>query len=208
MKEYLSIERDVENEIVIEHSRFITYVKKVDTEEQAKEFIIAIKKKHSLATHNCYGYVVESGLIRRFSDDGEPSKTAGAPILDAIISNGLTNVAVVVTRYFGGIKLGAGGLVRAYSSSASLCLKKAGICRFVACNIFSVKTDYVNQKLYIGAIKESGAEVLNIDYSGVVTIEFSIEVDKTDNLNAVFKKWFKTEMKLIPIAEKYLKSSV
>lgn len=206
MNEYLSVEREAENEIVIEHSRFITFVKRVETEAEAKDFIATIRKKHSLATHNCYAYVVENGLIRRFSDDGEPSKTAGAPILEAITGNNLSNVVVVVTRYFGGIKLGAGGLVRAYIDSASTCLKLAKIVRFVKCDVYSVQSSYQSQKLISGALKEVGATVLNVSYGEAVTVEFYIGEDLASDVKTVFLKWFKTEVELKKLRSEYLKA--
>ncbi|MGN0820071.1 MAG: YigZ family protein [Christensenellaceae bacterium] len=206
MDEYLSVEREAENEIVIERSRFITFVKRVETEADAKDFIATIRKKHGLATHNCYAYVVENGLIRRFSDDGEPSKTAGAPILEAITGNNLSNVVVVVTRYFGGIKLGAGGLVRAYIDSASTCIKKANVVKFVKCDVFAVRTDYQSQKLLNGALKEAGAVVLDTEYGESVTIKFYVGCDAVENLKTVLLKWFKMEIGLEKIGSEYLKA--
>ncbi|MBD0379808.1 YigZ family protein [Paenibacillus sedimenti] len=107
------------SEIIIKKSRFIGHAKPVESEEEAIRFIEAIKKEHKLATHNCSAYVIgERDQIQKQSDDGEPSGTAGKPILEVIKHQGLKNVAVVVTRYFGGILLGAGGLVRAYTDGA------------------------------------------------------------------------------------------
>lgn len=119
MQEFKTIKNDLSNEIVEKKSRFIANIFYVETEETAKEKIKEIKAKYYDARHNCYAYriLTESGIKDKSSDDGEPGGTAGAPILNAITKNELVNVLVVVTRYFGGILLGAGGLVRAYSDS-------------------------------------------------------------------------------------------
>ena len=142
MDNYKSVSAFTENEIVIEKSRFIGYATPAVSEEEARDFIAKIKKSHPFATHNCYAYIAENGAIARFSDDGEPQGTAGAPILEVLKNKGLINSAIVVTRYFGGIKLGAGGLVRAYSLSASEVVKKAGEDEFILSDIFSLSFPY------------------------------------------------------------------
>ena len=109
MDNYKSVSDFSKNEIVIEKSRFIGYAAPVQSESEARDFIAKIKKEHPFATHNCYAYIAENGAIARFSDDGEPQGTAGAPILEVLKNKELVNSAIVVTRYFGGIKLGAGG---------------------------------------------------------------------------------------------------
>lgn len=125
---YFTVKDEAEAKFEERKSEFIGYVKRVTTEEEAKEFVTKIKNMHKQATHNCSAYIVgEKKNIQRYSDDGEPQGTAGIPILEVIKKNDLTDVAVVVTRYFGGILLGAGGLVRAYSKGASEAIKVAGI---------------------------------------------------------------------------------
>lgn len=116
---YKTVKKAGNKEIVIRRSRFIGHVKPVQTEEEAQEFIAEVNAEHSMATHNCYAYVVgERDQFQKQSDDGEPSGTAGKPILDVIKHRELKNIAIVVTRYFGGVMLGAGGLIRAYSDGA------------------------------------------------------------------------------------------
>ena len=112
-----TISRDYRKEIVIEKSRFICSLKKVHSEAEAQEFIKAVKKEFWDATHNCSAYIVDD-LAQRSSDDGEPSGTAGVPTLDVLLKEGIVDTCVVVTRYFGGTLLGAGGLIRAYSAAA------------------------------------------------------------------------------------------
>lgn len=143
LDQYKTVAGYGEDEIVIERSRFIGYAQRATTEEEASAFIAMIKKKHWDATHNCSAFVIgENDQIQRSSDDGEPSGTAGKPILECIKKNGLKDTVVVVTRYFGGIKLGAGGLVRAYTAGTVTGLKAAGIVAHLLHQEISVTVDY------------------------------------------------------------------
>jgi uncharacterized YigZ family protein len=127
MKNYLTVKQNVQNEIIIEKSRFITSLKRVYGEDDAKSFVQSIKSEYPDATHNCYAYIAdEGGFFSKFSDDGEPQGTAGLPMLETLKVKGLKQVAVVVTRYFGGVKLGTGGLVRAYADCVKKAVEKAG----------------------------------------------------------------------------------
>ena len=136
----LTIARDFRAETVIEKSRFICTLKKVHTEEEAQEFIKTVKKEFWDATHNCSAYVVDE-LAQRSSDDGEPSGTAGIPMLEVLRKNKLVGTAAVVTRYFGGIKLGAGGLVRAYSGSVAAAIRECGLAEKILMSTFSFEVD-------------------------------------------------------------------
>lgn len=140
MKEYTTIQGENTVEIVIEKSRFIATAIHVDSVEEAQEFIASKRKKYFDATHNCYGYLI--GDKAKFSDDGEPQGTAGMPIYECIKNSKIDHVCVVVTRYFGGIKLGAGGLVRAYSGSCAEALKTATKVYMTDCTIAEVVVDY------------------------------------------------------------------
>lgn len=125
---YLTIQKDGVAEIEIKKSRFICSLKRVETEDEAKLFIQRVKKEHWKATHNCSAFVVgDKSEIKHSSDDGEPSGTAGIPMLEVLVKKDLINVAAVVTRYFGGTKLGAGGLIRAYSHAVSHGIDEIGI---------------------------------------------------------------------------------
>ncbi|MBR1867826.1 MAG: YigZ family protein [Clostridia bacterium] len=139
---YSCVYKNFKEEIVIERSRFITEVFPVDNEEGARNKIEEIRKLNPFATHNCFAYIVEKGAIARFSDDGEPQGTAGMPILEVIKNKNLVDTLVVVTRYFGGIKLGAGGLVRAYSGSAASAINKAGIRNYVFSEYLKIDFSY------------------------------------------------------------------
>jgi uncharacterized YigZ family protein len=125
-QKYRTIGSFGETEIIIQKSRFICRAKRVESEEEAVQFVHDISKQHWDATHNCYAYLV-TDLIQKSSDDGEPAGTAGRPILEVIHAKELLYTAIVVTRYFGGIKLGAGGLIRAYSQGAAAAIEAAGI---------------------------------------------------------------------------------
>lgn len=129
-------------ELVEKKSRFIANVAPVTTEEEALAFVSEIKSKYRDARHNVYAYVVKENNISRFTDDGEPSGTAGAPVLDVILKEGLTDVAIVVTRYFGGTLLGTGGLVRAYGKSAKDGVISAKLCEKIYCHEVSIRAPY------------------------------------------------------------------
>ena len=142
-KSILTVFGHHESEKIIEKSKFLTYSAHVESEEEARAFIANIRSMHSLATHCCYAFIADKlGNLQRFSDDGEPQGTAGVPILDVLKNKKLFETAVVVVRYFGGIKLGAGGLVRAYSSSAAENLAGADIRSLEMCVQIQITLDY------------------------------------------------------------------
>ena len=132
----------IDNTIIIDKSKFITTLYPVETVEEINLILANVRKKYYDATHNCYAYIIDNGNIQKCSDDGEPSKTAGFPMLDALKKNNLTNILAITTRYFGGIKLGAGGLIRAYSSSVSEALKTATFYTSKLLSIYEVIIPY------------------------------------------------------------------
>ncbi|MBS6006507.1 MAG: YigZ family protein [Clostridium baratii] len=140
---YITIRDYGEDSFEEKKSEFIGYAKRVESEEEAKEFINEIKSMHKQARHNCFAYVIgENYGIQRYSDDGEPQGTAGIPILEVMKKQGVTDCAIVVTRYFGGILLGAGGLTRAYTKGASIALKAGGVVEKVEGCKVSITIDY------------------------------------------------------------------
>ncbi len=142
-KRILTVFSRRESEKIIEKSRFLTYSAHVESEEEARVFIAEIRKAHSLATHVCFAFIADkTGNLQRFSDDGEPQGTASVPILEVLKAKNLTETAVAVVRYFGGVKLGAGGLVRAYSSSAAENLDGADIRSLEICQEAKIEADY------------------------------------------------------------------
>lgn len=142
MSDYKTVRDYAAAEFIEKKSRFIGYVTPVTTEQQAMDFISQIKSKHYDATHNVYAYILRDNHIQRYSDDGEPSGTAGVPTLEVLRKEGLTDACVVVTRYFGGTLLGAGGLVRAYTKAAKLGVDAAGILQRRLCHPCTVNIDY------------------------------------------------------------------
>lgn len=158
MKEYKTLYKENSQEIIIDKSTFIGYAKPITTEEEAIEFIEKIKTKHKDASHNVWAYTVGENMnIQRYSDDGEPQGTAGIPTLEVIKKEDLRNVVIVVTRYFGGIKLGAGGLVRAYTKGTKAGIESAEIIEKVIYNEISIKIDYT----LLGRVQN---EILNSNY--------------------------------------------
>lgn len=143
MKLYSTVAREASGEQTIERSRFIAYVKPVETKEEADAFIAAVRRKHKDATHNVPAMVIgDKFQLQWASDDGEPQGTSGAPMVQMLLKEGITNVCIVVTRYFGGVKLGTGGLVRAYTGSAKLGLAAAGLCDVIEMQAVTYRVDY------------------------------------------------------------------
>lgn len=147
-----TISENIKNEIIINKSKFICVYKKIYNEDDISAYIESIKHEYKDATHYCYSYIINN--IKRFSDDGEPSGTAGLPILNVLENNNLNYVLCIVIRYFGGIKLGAGGLVRAYSKSASECLKTAEIKKIVSGKTVTIVFNYEKVKLIDNTLKD------------------------------------------------------
>lgn len=139
---YRTVLKEASAEFIEKRSRFIASVKPVKSEEEALLFLDSLKKKYWDAKHNVYAYIIEENNIQRYSDDGEPAGTAGVPVLDMIKKEGLSNLVVVVTRYFGGILLGTGGLVHAYSKSAKLGVEAAEPIDMVLCRDVKIYLDY------------------------------------------------------------------
>lgn len=168
-------------EYEVKRSRFIAHVKHVETEETAREFVMSVKKKYFDATHNCSAWVLgELGDRQKSNDDGEPGGTAGNPILDAIKKNALTNVAVVVTRYFGGIKLGAGGLIRAYSHTAALGIAEAKIVRMTTFRKVAVTLEYGFLAQIENFLRNRNITVTDSEYAVDVTLTLLIAPDEFD----------------------------
>ena len=175
-----------QNLIEIKKSKFYTYLFAVFNEDQVKEKLTEIKKEHKDASHICYGYVISSPTIQKCSDAGEPSGTAGLPILNVIKNQHLTNVLIAVVRYFGGIKLGVGGLTRAYSNSAVEVLKKTEFNVYNEYECFLVKTDFSNKKL-IDKLMHNYT-LFGVDFSeindGKIAYNFGVK-DENSNISEI-----------------------
>lgn len=174
MKPYKSVKQGSEAEYTVNRSRFIGRCFPVDSEEAALCLLGDIRKKHWDATHNCFAYRIGENAAARFSDDGEPGGTAGKPIMDVLTGRGLTNVLCVVTRYFGGILLGAGGLVRAYSKSAADAVTKAGVVSYLPGTVLDIPMDYSRYGALEGFIR-ANAEVRNVAFAQNVVVTVAVE---------------------------------
>lgn len=184
MQEYKTVEKEASDFFIEKKSKFIGYAKPVKTQEDALEFISKIKSKHWDATHNVYAYVLRENNIQRYSDDGEPSGTAGVPVLDVMLKESLVDVCVVATRYFGGTLLGAGGLVRAYSHTSKIALEAAGIITMAQCSIMRAEVDYSFYDRLNILLSDFSAVILNTSFSDKVCVEFSVKENIVDLLNA------------------------
>ena len=180
MDEFITILNDESAEIVEKKSKFIANIFYVENVEQAEEKIRSVKKKYYDAKHNCIAYrVIEDGkVIERASDDGEPSGTAGGPILNILQKNNLCNIVVVVTRYFGGILLGTGGLVRAYSEAAQQAIEKCMLAYKVEGVELDVKIDYSNLDIFKYYCKNNKIKIINIEYMEDVIIKIEMEKNR------------------------------
>lgn len=186
-KPYKTIKNEMKIEYIVNKSRFIGYLFPVETEKEAEESLAKIKKKHYDATHNCHAFVLKNG-ITRCSDDGEPSGTAGVPILEVIKANDLVNCLCVVTRYFGGIMLGAGGLVRAYSKSAANVIAEAEIFEYLPAKRIYFELEYSLFSQLEPFLREN-CEIDCIEYLEIVKITANIEESNIESFSkAIIEK--------------------
>lgn len=182
---YLSVDGVCQTQKTIEKSQFIITSKHISNDEEAQKFITEIKKKYSDATHNCYAYVADNqGNFLRFSDDGEPSGTAGMPILEVIRNKKLFQTAVVVTRYFGGIKLGAGGLLRAYSGCASENLDAAQKVLYEMCCQSEYTVGYQSVDTFLRFFAEKSADIIESRYENDVTFVVAVKKSEEQEINS------------------------
>jgi uncharacterized YigZ family protein len=173
---FFSIKDKTRLEIKIKRSTFICSLKYVETTKQAKDFISGISKEHKNATHNCWAYIVgDKGEINHCSDAGEPPGTAGQPMLNTLKKNKTTHIAAVVTRHFGGVKLGIKGLIAAYSESVQKALEQEQLIKLVKTELFRITTEYSFNDTLIYQLEKYSGTLLNTDYSESVTYDFEVE---------------------------------
>lgn len=190
LKTYRTVEQLGQDEVVIEKSTFIGYAKPVENEEAALAFIQEIKKKHRDATHNVPAYVLgEHNEVQRCNDDGEPSGTAGVPVLEVLKKENVRNVAIVVTRYFGGIKLGTGGLVRAYTKGAKVALESAKIITRVLYQTVIISVDYTLLGSLQNQLKLKQYGIRDVVYEDVVHLHVWVEEEDVPNFKAQVIEW-------------------
>ncbi len=201
---YLSVSGECVTRKTIEKSKFITTSRHVESEEEAVSFIAEISKKYSDATHNCYAYIADTaGNFLRFSDNGEPQGTAGMPMLEVLKSNKLVQTAVVVTRYFGGIKLGAGGLVRAYSGSVAENVSAAQKVLYEQCEESQYLVDYSAVDAVTRYFSENGADLINVEYSNEVYFTAAVKKDNAEQFEAGLINRLNGRVKIKKIREYY-----
>ncbi|MFZ0368877.1 MAG: YigZ family protein [Halobacillus sp.] len=186
LENYYTVKPNGSEEVTIQKSRFIGYVRRCETEEEAQSFIQEIKKKHNDANHNCSAYMIgEHDLIQKANDDGEPSGTAGVPMLEVLKRKGLKDTAVVVTRYFGGTKLGAGGLIRAYSGTVSQAIEKTGIVRRQLMKSMHVSVAYHLLGKVENEVRNSSYTLETINYMENVELIIYVESGQEE----AFESW-------------------
>ena len=181
-KQYVTLRHEASAEFEEKRSVFIGYAKPVKTEAEAMEFVKKIRGKHGDARHNVFAYTLGGGVTARYSDDGEPQGTAGIPVLDVLRKSGVDDACIVVTRYFGGILLGAGGLVRAYSAAAKMALDAAEIATFEPYTEFSLTCTYPEYQKISAELPRLSAIIDDTDYADNVTVKFAIKSDKNQQL--------------------------
>ena len=207
-QDYKTVSCENSDEFVEKRSRFIGYCKPVKTEKEAVDFINEIRSKHWNATHNVYAYSLREGNIKRYSDDGEPSGTAGMPVLDVITKNDIVDVVVVATRYFGGVLLGTGGLVRAYSQCAKIALSSARVIMMCMCYDCKLKCTYNQYGKVSALISDTSGVIDDTVYESDVIINFHLSTDKYDALNKKLADATSGQVMACVEREKYYKTEV
>ncbi|QKS72366.1 YigZ family protein [Paenalkalicoccus suaedae] len=209
LSSYFTVKESGGDEIVIQKSRFLAHVKRVESEEDAQAFIEAIKKEHWSANHNCSAYMIgENDLIQKANDDGEPSGTAGVPILEVIKKRQLKDTVVVITRYFGGIKLGAGGLIRAYSSATSAGINATGVVERKLATIVAATFDYTMLGKVENEIRSSAYLLKEILYEEQVTVEVFVEDGDLEDYTSWITDLTSGQAKIESRGVKYLERDV
>ncbi|WP_148877654.1 YigZ family protein [Streptococcus sp. Marseille-P7375] len=195
--EYRTIRQDGQAQEEIKKSRFICHAKRVYSEEEARDFIAAIKKEHYKATHNCSAFIVgEKSEIKRTSDDGEPSGTAGVPMLGVMENHQLTNVCFVVTRYFGGIKLGAGGLIRAYAGSVALAIKEIGLIEIKEQAGLRLKMSYSQYQNFDNFLKAEDLIEFDTEFTDLVATTIYIDKQEKEPLEQKLIEFFNGKIQI------------
>lgn len=200
---YYTISKPASDSFIEKKSEFIGYIAPVKTNDEAVAFINEIKAMHRKARHNVYAYILREDNISRYSDDGEPQGTAGVPVLEVLQKRGLTDVCVVVTRYFGGILLGGGGLLRAYSHAASIACDAAHIMDMRLCHRLTIKTDYNLYGKINYILPNFDVITVNCDFADAVTLEILVMSDKLEALRKELTEVTNNSAKVTDFGELY-----
>lgn len=202
---YKSILKDGVAEFEERKSRFIGYAAPASTEEEALDFIEKIRKKHYDATHNCTAYIIgEDMLIQRFNDDGEPSGTAGLPMLEYLKMNEITNTVLVVTRYFGGVKLGAGGLIRAYAKGARVGVEAAQVVDMSLYHLVKISYDYTAHGAIENYLQSNNYHIVDQMFTDKVDVEVLLKDEKMEVVNKALLDMTSGEIDWTVIEEKIM----
>ena len=208
MKNFYTIDGECVSTITVEKSKFICRIKSIDSELSAKEYVADIVKRETGATHNCYAYVLQGETRFKFSDDGEPHGTAGQPMLEVLKAKKLENVIAVVTRYFGGIKLGTGGLARAYSGAVIDCLQKANItCKYYS-TVYNVCFDYNSYSKISKNFSSNGVKIISTNYNDGVDVVFAVQEERVNDFTNNLSLSLGCKVELKEIYKDYITFSV
>ena len=202
MEKYLTIFEESQAEYVEKRSKFIATLRHVESEAQAAEFIDEMRSKYWDARHNVFAYSVAGGTLSRFSDDGEPHGTAGKPMLDVIVGSGITDVAVVVTRYFGGVLLGTGGLVRAYSKATRDAIDNAQFAEMIPCTIFSTVCEYTDHQRLTDLIERNGGQIESTDFTDKVTLSYCFKDELVEGFLPKLSEYFSARLEAVETERK------
>ena len=195
--EFRTIKEDGQVQEEIKKSRFICHAKRVYSEDEARDFITAIKKEYYKATHNCSAFIIgERSEIKRTNDDGEPSGTAGVPMLGVLENHNLTNVCVVVTRYFGGIKLGAGGLIRAYAGSVALAVKEIGIIEIKEQAGIAIQMSYAQYQEYSNFLRKHKLTEIETNFTDQIDTIIYVDKEEKENIKSALVEFFNGKVTL------------
>ena len=204
MSDYKTVAGEYSAEFVEKRSRFIGYIAPAGTPEEAADFINSIRAKHWDATHNVYAWALRDDQQSRYSDDGEPQGTAGLPVLGVLQKSGLTDAVIVVTRYFGGILLGGGGLVRAYSHSAALAVEGAQVLDMRLCRVFTVDSDYTLYGKITRMLPKFDIVQQNIEFGASVVLTLAALPDDYDAFSRELTEASAGSVSPVLIGEEYL----
>ena len=210
MKSYLTIKNNIETEIVVKKSKFIANFIKVTSKEQAEEEIKKIRKKYFDARHNCISYRIleDEKIVERSSDDGEPSGTAGGPMLNILQKNNLVNVLIVVTRYFGGILLGTGGLVRAYSDTLQKAIEESELLELTIGRECKIKLEYNYFEKFKYYCKNNDIQIKDTIYTEEIVCKIEMEEDKKEKLLKDYELKNLNLLNIEVLSKKYIEKSI
>lgn len=207
--DYYTVKNYGENELIIQKSKFLTYVKRVETEQEAIDFIQEIKKMHHTATHNCSAYLVgEHDNIQKANDDGEPSGTAGFPMLEVLKKQGLKDTVVVVTRYFGGIKLGGGGLIRAYGRATTEGIASTGTVLRKLHQVMKVTIDYTWLGKVENEARQSTYPLKEITYADGVNLFMYVPANEVDTFTVWMTELTNGQANILAISSEFLEFDI